>query len=522
LTIGSDAEHTLLVQVLSGADAAPTQKGHITLAGELTGTAALPTITSTHSGSAHHAAITLKTGHDAALTLSGQELDLADVLTPTEHTNIGSGSPHHAAVTLATGGDTLLGLSGQALDLDTQAANLGLFGPVSGDPAAPTFRALANADFPATLNPTLAGLGATPIVTSYAGPHAIGGAADSSIQLWLRGSLVASSGPAALYISTNITPGGTNQGAEAMLLNPTINMVAGQTHTRFMSLQLVAPTIVAASGATVTEATTLRINSAPTAGVSNYAINVVAGASKFGALTASLPIITDSDKVLASLAYTGATSFRKNLGLETDDSPTFNQGNFTTLHTTTILADHIGEHASAHTVVFDNTVLLPAVTNIRGTNPTVYIGTNSDPETATLSLGYQAIPSFALKYTTTDAVSYIDMLYVPVNGTPYGDLNIRTKNPSSVSTSRIYIVAYTGKVGFGGNTAPAEVVDVIGNLNATGVLKIDDVQVVSNQVVDATIDNSIEAAFTTLYPLASALLNGIRTAQKTHGLMAAS
>ena len=40
-------------------------------------------------------------------------------------------------------------------------------------------------------------------------------------------------------------------------------------------------------------------------------------------LTASVPIVTDANKVLTSLAYTGAVSFRKNLGLETDDTPTF-------------------------------------------------------------------------------------------------------------------------------------------------------------------------------------------------------
>jgi hypothetical protein len=39
-------------------------------------------------------------------------------------------------------------------------------------------------------------------------------------------------------------------------------------------------------------------------------------------LTASLPVVSDASKYLVSLAYTGATSFRKNLGLETDDSPT--------------------------------------------------------------------------------------------------------------------------------------------------------------------------------------------------------
>ena len=40
-------------------------------------------------------------------------------------------------------------------------------------------------------------------------------------------------------------------------------------------------------------------------------------------LTASLALVTDANKKLASLAYTGATSLRKNLGLETSDSPIF-------------------------------------------------------------------------------------------------------------------------------------------------------------------------------------------------------
>lgn len=94
VTIGSDAEHSLSVQVLSGVDAATAQKGHIKLAGELTGTAALPTIVTIHSGSAHHTAITLGAGA-AELTLVGQQLTLAEVLTPAEHTTIGDSSPHH-------------------------------------------------------------------------------------------------------------------------------------------------------------------------------------------------------------------------------------------------------------------------------------------------------------------------------------------------------------------------------------------------------------------------------------------
>ena len=55
LTIGADAEYTLAAQVLSGADAAAAQKGHIQLAGELAGTAAAPTVVASHSGSTHAA-----------------------------------------------------------------------------------------------------------------------------------------------------------------------------------------------------------------------------------------------------------------------------------------------------------------------------------------------------------------------------------------------------------------------------------------------------------------------------------
>lgn len=64
-----------------------------------------------------HAAITIGAGSDAALSLVGQELTLADVLTPVEHTAIGNSAPHHAAVTLGAGSDAALSLAGQVLTL---------------------------------------------------------------------------------------------------------------------------------------------------------------------------------------------------------------------------------------------------------------------------------------------------------------------------------------------------------------------------------------------------------------------
>ncbi len=61
--------------------------------------------------------LSLGGGSDPALSLSGQVLTLANVLTPAEHTAIGDGSPHHAAVTLATNHG--LSLAGQVLALGT-------------------------------------------------------------------------------------------------------------------------------------------------------------------------------------------------------------------------------------------------------------------------------------------------------------------------------------------------------------------------------------------------------------------
>lgn len=59
-----------------------------------------------------------------------------------------SGSAHHALVTLSTELDTLLQLATQALDFDTQTANKVLAGPTSGGAAKPTMRALVAADLP--------------------------------------------------------------------------------------------------------------------------------------------------------------------------------------------------------------------------------------------------------------------------------------------------------------------------------------------------------------------------------------
>lgn len=85
----------------------------------------------------------------------------------------------------------------------------------------------------------------------------------------------------------------------------------------------------------VTQANTITLNESLTVG------DGYSGTLTFSAASKTLTVELDSTV---------------NQDLTTDASPTFNQGNFTTTHTTTALADHIGEHTGSHGIVFDNDI----------------------------------------------------------------------------------------------------------------------------------------------------------------------
>jgi hypothetical protein len=69
-----------------------------------------------------------------------------------------------------------------------------------------------------------------------------------------------------------------------------------------------------------------------------------------------------------------------------------------------------------------------------------------------------------------------------------------------------------------GDTAPGEKLDVNGNINATGVIKIDDTQVVGNRVVDARCDDTVNSGDATT----DGVIDALRDAMITHGLIAAT
>jgi hypothetical protein len=92
---------------------------------------------------------------------------------------------------------------------------------------------------------------------------------------------------------------------------------------------------------------------------------------------------------------------------------------------------------------------------------------------------------------------------------------------SSMGGSATEIIRFkqAGKVGILDNN-PAEVLDVTGNINSTGVIKIDDVQVVSNRVVDARCDDAIND--TTWDSTTAGVLDSLRDCLISHGLLSAS
>jgi len=76
---------------------------------------------------------------------------------------------------------------------------------------------------------------------------------------------------------------------------------------------------------------------------------------------------------------------------------------------------------------------------------------------------------------------------------------------------------HAGNFGIG-NTAPAEALDVTGNINTTGVVKVDDVQVLSNRVMAARAANVANSGDATT----DGLIDALRDAMIAHGLIAAA
>lgn len=105
--------------------------------------------------------------------------------------------------------------------------------------------------------------------------------------------------------------------------------------------------------------------------------------------------------------------------------------------------------------------------------------------------------------------------FLNANGVGIGQVGTTDLAFYTNSAEQIRILA-NGKVGIG-DAAPGELLDVAGNINATGVIKIDDVQVVSNRVIDDRCDDVINSGDATT----DGVIDALRDAMIAHGLIAA-
>ena len=105
-------------------------------------------------------------------------------------------------------------------------------------------------------------------------------------------------------------------------------------------------------------------------------------------------------------------------------------------------------------------------------------------------------------------------------GTPYnagGSTSAYSIGPTKSLADSFLTIKTTGEVGIN-DPAPTEKLDVNGNINTTGVVKVDDVQVVGNRVIDARCDDAINSGDATT----DGVIDALRDAMIAHGLIAAA
>lgn len=113
------------------------------------------------------------------------------------------------------------------------------------------------------------------------GPHVIGGAISSFFQLRITGTFAERVGT---IFETRIQPP-LNVDAAVVQIGGTIDEFSSGTHVNFVGLQVDIPTITAGAAA-VTNAASVRIVGAPSAGTNNYALWVASGGTQLdGSLT---------------------------------------------------------------------------------------------------------------------------------------------------------------------------------------------------------------------------------------------
>lgn len=127
------------------------------------------------------------------------------------------------------------------------------------------------------------------------GSNAIGAARNTNNQLLISGTYTPAAGTwgSAMALRTTVNAQ-TDQEADGFYIGPTIVRAIGGTHPLMSSLQISAP-VIAPGSSTITNAASVYITDAPTAGTNNYALWVAGGLSRFQGTSQFDSTMTASD-----------------------------------------------------------------------------------------------------------------------------------------------------------------------------------------------------------------------------------
>ena len=122
--------------------------------------------------------------------------------------------------------------------------------------------------------------------TSFAvgtvGPHAIGGASNASFQWYQSGNFPSAANPRGYYsdVTLNAASGGTTVAATMDISGTIVTQAAVFTLTDATSLLIQGPILTIGAGSAVSNASSIKIVSAPTGATNNYALWVDAGIAR--------------------------------------------------------------------------------------------------------------------------------------------------------------------------------------------------------------------------------------------------
>lgn len=184
-------------------------------------------------------------------------------------------------------------LAGGIMDSQKQGTVAIVGGAIDGTPIGATTR--SSGAF-TTLNAN------TSLINTGNGPNAVSGGGASNIQVRQGGTIPASASGAnyGFYLDSTASPT-AGDSSFAMYLGPTLNKAGSGTHADFATMRIDPPTI-GAGAATLTNATTLKINAAPSVGTNQRALWVAAGTTQLdGQVNAKGSATNDS----AAAGYVG-------------------------------------------------------------------------------------------------------------------------------------------------------------------------------------------------------------------------